>query len=109
MRLTIYWMFPISAVRIEFRLLEAEEVTVLRKGKKEEFTVIAVVLFLFLIGKLDLTKIFTIASSLVVAGIGFMDDHRHIAARWRFFMHTIAALSVLFFISGFPPVMIGIY
>ena len=31
-------------------------------------------------------------ASLLVAGIGFWDDHTHIPARWRFLAHAIAAL-----------------
>ena len=39
----------------------------------------------------------------IVAFIGFMDDHNHIAARWRLLAHFFAAAWVLFFLGGLPP------
>lgn len=47
--------------------------------------------------------------SLAVAGaavalVGFMDDHGHIAARWRLLGHTAAAAWVLICIGGLAPV-----
>ncbi len=44
---------------------------------------------------------------LLVAGIGFWDDHHHIPARWRILVHFCAASWVLFFLRGFPPLPIG--
>ncbi|WP_277593950.1 MraY family glycosyltransferase [Pseudomonas chlororaphis] len=43
-------------------------------------------------------------AGLLVAAIGFMDDHGHIAARWRLLGHFGAAAWVLFWIGGLPPV-----
>ncbi|MBV4454525.1 MULTISPECIES: MraY family glycosyltransferase [Pseudomonas] len=40
----------------------------------------------------------------VVALIGFMDDHGHIAARWRLLGHFIAAIWALTWLGGLPPV-----
>ncbi|MES3709745.1 glycosyltransferase family 4 protein [Pseudomonas putida] len=42
----------------------------------------------------------------LVALVGFMDDHGHIAARWRLLGHFIAAGWGLFWIGGLPPVTI---
>ncbi|MBN0063490.1 glycosyl transferase, partial [Pseudomonas aeruginosa] len=42
----------------------------------------------------------------VVAIIGFMDDHGHIAARWRLLGHFSAALVSLYFLNGIPPFQI---
>ncbi|WP_312739358.1 glycosyltransferase family 4 protein [Cedecea neteri] len=49
--------------------------------------------------------------SLIVAGgitavVGFLDDHGHIAARWRLLMHFLAAAAGLFFLGSFPAVEI---
>jgi Fuc2NAc and GlcNAc transferase len=44
-----------------------------------------------------------------VALLGFLDDHGHIAARWRLLGHFIAAGWVLFYLNGLPPViMLGV-
>lgn len=41
-----------------------------------------------------------------VAILGFMDDHGHIAARWRLLGHFLAAVWVLFFLQGLGPVRV---
>ncbi len=43
-------------------------------------------------------------SGLLVAVIGFADDHGHIAARWRLLGHFIAAAWALFWLNGLPPI-----
>jgi len=40
----------------------------------------------------------------LVAVLGFMDDHGHIAARWRLLGHFIAAALALFCVGGMPAV-----
>ncbi|MFJ2326635.1 glycosyltransferase family 4 protein [Pseudomonas sp. NPDC087690] len=40
----------------------------------------------------------------VVAIIGFMDDHGHIAARWRLLGHFAAAAWALYWLGGLPPI-----
>lgn len=39
-----------------------------------------------------------------IALLGFLDDHRHIAARWRLTGHFLGAIWILFWIDGFPPI-----
>ena len=39
-----------------------------------------------------------------MATIGFIDDHGHVAARWRLLAHFLAAAMGLYFIGGFPAV-----
>ena len=41
-----------------------------------------------------------------VSIIGFSDDHNHIAAGWRLLAHFIGAAWVLFWLGGFPPLLI---
>lgn len=41
-----------------------------------------------------------------VAVLGFLDDHGHIAARWRLLGHFSAAAWVLYFVGGMPPLII---
>ncbi|WP_429439848.1 MraY family glycosyltransferase [Pseudomonas sp. BS3782 TE3695] len=43
-------------------------------------------------------------SGLLVAVIGFADDHGHIAARWRLLGHFIAAAWALFWLQGLEPI-----
>lgn len=40
----------------------------------------------------------------VIAIIGFMDDHGHIAARWRLLGHFTASIWLLFWMGGLPAV-----
>ena len=42
-------------------------------------------------------------SSLLVAVIGFVDDHGHIDARWRLLGHFIAAIWLVAWLGGLPP------
>ncbi|MGH8498398.1 MAG: MraY family glycosyltransferase, partial [Methylococcales bacterium] len=43
----------------------------------------------------------------LVAGIGFWDDHGHVAARWRLLVHFIAAFWSLAWIGGIPVFSLG--
>ncbi|AHZ76246.1 MULTISPECIES: MraY family glycosyltransferase [Pseudomonas] len=42
----------------------------------------------------------------LVAVIGFMDDHGHIAARWRLLGHFVAAGWALYWLGGMPPLKV---
>lgn len=49
-----------------------------------------------------------LGSGSAIALLGFLDDHGHIAARWRLLGHFAAALWALFWLGGLPPlVMVG--
>lgn len=41
-----------------------------------------------------------------IAVLGFLDDHGHIAARWRLLGHFAGAIWALFWLGGFPPLKI---
>lgn len=43
-----------------------------------------------------------IGSGMLIAVIGFMDDHGHIAARWRLLGHFAASAWVMFWMGGCP-------
>lgn len=47
-----------------------------------------------------------LGSGLLVAVIGFMDDHGHIAARWRLLGHFLAAMWALFWMQGLPAIKV---
>ncbi len=58
-------------------------------------------------GLLDSHTVFAIAGAGgLIAIIGFMDDHGHIAARWRLLGHFIAAAWGLFWLGGLPPLTV---
>ncbi|MEA3809193.1 Undecaprenyl-phosphate N-acetylglucosaminyl 1-phosphate transferase [Enterobacter hormaechei] len=40
----------------------------------------------------------------IVAIIGFLDDHGHIAARWRLLMHFLASAIGMYFLGNFPVI-----
>lgn len=42
----------------------------------------------------------------LVAAIGFLDDHRHVAAPWRLLAHFVAAVWALVWLGGAPPLPI---
>lgn len=45
-------------------------------------------------------------AGILVAVIGFMDDHGHIAARWRLLGHFVAAAWSLFWLGGLPSITV---
>lgn len=47
-----------------------------------------------------------LGSGLLVAVIGFLDDHGHIAARWRLLGHFIAAAWSLYWVGGVPSLVV---
>lgn len=48
-----------------------------------------------------------IVAGLWVAIIGFIDDHNHIAARWRLLAHFCAAGWLLLWLGGLPPLIMS--
>lgn len=46
-------------------------------------------------------------AGLLVALIGFCDDHAHIAARWRLLAHFIAAIWAVVCLGGVPPLTVA--
>ena len=45
----------------------------------------------------------------LIAGVGFLDDHGHIAARWRLLAHFGAALWALLWMGGLPTIsLVGV-
>ena len=43
----------------------------------------------------------------LVAGIGFVDDHRHVPANWRFLIQIIAATFAVTMLGGLPEIQLG--
>ncbi|MBC3207666.1 glycosyltransferase family 4 protein [Pseudomonas sp. SWRI111] len=64
--------------------------------------------FLKTTGMIDLSFfIGTAGAGLLVAIIGFMDDHGHIAPKWRLLGHFGGAIWVLFWAAGLAPIEIA--
>jgi Fuc2NAc and GlcNAc transferase len=58
-------------------------------------------------GLMDNATLYALSGSgLLVAIVGFTDDHGHIAARWRLLGHFAAAIWALFWIDGLAPVTV---
>lgn len=45
-----------------------------------------------------------IGAGVIVALVGFIDDHGHVAARWRLLVHFLASFWILYWLGGVPPV-----
>lgn len=45
-------------------------------------------------------------AGLLIAGVGFMDDHGHVPARWRLLGHFLASVWALFWLGGLAPINI---
>jgi Fuc2NAc and GlcNAc transferase len=52
------------------------------------------------------TLIGVVGAGLVVALIGFWDDHGHISARWRLLAHLVAAVWGVYWFGGFPSIVL---
>jgi len=62
---------------------------------------------LFYMSRLDVYLFVALTGAgLGVAIIGFMDDHGHIAARWRLLTHFSSAGWLLFWLGGLPPLLL---
>lgn len=56
-------------------------------------------------GALTLSVFLALAGSgFVIAALGFLDDHGHVAARWRLLGHFAGAGWALFWLGGLPPI-----
>ena len=60
----------------------------------------------FMSNKLSCSVAMAFSSGLLVAGIGFWDDHVHVPARWRFLVHMLSAFIVMFFLNDLPVLKI---
>lgn len=68
--------------------------------------VLAIMLMLWA-GVVDISVFLAMAGSgLLIAVIGFIDDHNHIAARWRLLGHFVAASWGLFWLGGLAPLSV---
>jgi Fuc2NAc and GlcNAc transferase len=62
--------------------------------------------FLYLTKQLNSSWFYLFSATVLVAVIGFCDDHTPIAARWRFLTHLLTAFLAVFFLNGLPPLLI---
>ncbi|MBD9359851.1 MraY family glycosyltransferase [Methylomonas fluvii] len=66
----------------------------------------AAVLWLLFTGQLTGSFLALLSATLLVAVIGFCDDHGEVAARWRFLTHLLAAIIALELMSNLPVLLI---
>lgn len=56
-------------------------------------------------GAVPVTQMLSLfVAGIITAVVGFLDDHGHIAARWRLLMHFLAAATGLYFLGQFPVI-----
>ncbi|SFT76637.1 MraY family glycosyltransferase [Pseudomonas marincola] len=72
--------------------------------------VLAFILGMVLLFEHDLVQISlffgVVGTGLVVAIIGFADDHGHIAAKWRLIGHFVASIWALYWLGGLSPIQV---
>ncbi|HHJ80138.1 MAG TPA: glycosyl transferase, partial [Candidatus Tenderia electrophaga] len=67
-------------------------------------TFLAGLLFFWALSLLDTAVFISLSGAgVMVSVIGFIDDHGHIAARWRLLGHFSAAGWLIFWLGGVPP------
>lgn len=73
--------------------------------------VVSFTLFLLLsggLGRVDRNLILAIAGGgILVAGVGFVDDHNPVSPRWRLLVHAMAATWAVWQLGGVPPLQVG--
>jgi Fuc2NAc and GlcNAc transferase len=68
----------------------------------------AVILVLFLLGKVSVTTFGILGGGgLAVALVGFVDDHRQVSTRVRLTVHLVAAVWAMLLLGGLPPIQVG--
>jgi Fuc2NAc and GlcNAc transferase len=64
-------------------------------------------IFLYSVGHVNANFVLAyFASGTVIAYLGFMDDRNHIDARRRFLVHIFASVWMLFWLNGFPSLIV---
>jgi Fuc2NAc and GlcNAc transferase len=64
-------------------------------------------LYLYFSKALPFELLMALAALLPLAAIGFLDDHGHVPARWRFLLQMSAAAWALFWMGGFSAVALA--
>ena len=49
------------------------------------------------------------SAGVFVATLGFLDDHDHLPVSWRLLGHALAAILALYWMHGFPEIIVGIW
>jgi Fuc2NAc and GlcNAc transferase len=71
-------------------------------------TIVAVLLVLAVKNAVDQALVMALlVGGVIVASVGFVDDHGSVSARWRLGVHVIAATLAVYFLGGLPPVLVG--
>lgn len=79
------------------------------RGGGVAFVIIFLLLlpFLFVADVISMSSLIAFLGAGIVVGIaGFLDDKHGVAAKWRLLVHFFAALWLLYWMHGFPPLII---
>lgn len=63
--------------------------------------------WLYALGDIDVRRFTVLCLPLLVAAVGHYDDVVSLSARWRFGVHTLAAILVVAVLSRLPPLWLG--
>ena len=66
-------------------------------------------LFATYLAKLPTDSMMLLNAALLVALVGFLDDHGYLNVRWRLLAHALAALWVLLVLHGFPSLSVLVW
>ncbi|PPD35111.1 MAG: glycosyl transferase [Methylomonas sp.] len=69
-------------------------------------TMMFAVLSLTLTQQIDQRILALCMASILVAGIGFCDDHKPVPAKWRFLTHLVTAFLIVRLLGGFPLLLV---
>jgi Fuc2NAc and GlcNAc transferase len=71
-------------------------------------TFIALLVLLYLVTEVPRQSFYALLSGgVLIGGVGFLDDHRHIPGIYRILVHLIAVAIAVFIIGGLPPLQFG--
>ena len=70
-------------------------------------TFVCALLILLFLGEVSIANsLALLGSGVLVAALGFLDDHGHVAARWRLLGHFTAAVWALYWLNGLPAISV---
>lgn len=71
------------------------------------FIYFAVAIYLYLSGILPLQEFMAVSGGGVIAGVGLLDDYRHLDIKWRIPLQLLAAIWSVWWLGNVPPIQFG--
>lgn len=69
-------------------------------------TVVGMLIMCWVVDFAAVSMFALLGAGILVAWVGWRDDHGHVAARWRLLIHFVAAAWVLVWLGGLPPLSV---